>query len=241
MAKKRRRKKYRLKKWVKKTLFAIFILIILVIVIKVLVSKYLNNHHDDKVITDISVLRKQYDNTDIVARIMIDNIKLDAIVTKTTNNDYYLEHDIYKNKSLTGNPFIDYRNSSDIAHDKQVNIYSHNVENKEYSDYYPFSKLERLLDKDIFNKNNEIFIYTDNRILKYQIYAIKIITEKENEHMRIKTNSIDEWDQHLDRLLANTKYCLDDCKLDSNDDLLILQTCYYDPEETYMIVIAKKV
>ena len=120
MAKKRRRKKYRLKKWVKKTLFAIFILIILVIVIKVLVNKYLNEHNDDKVITDISVLRKQYDNTDIVARIMIDNIKLDAIVTKTTNNDYYLEHDIYKNKSLTGNPFIDYRNSSDIAYDKQV-------------------------------------------------------------------------------------------------------------------------
>ena len=59
--------------------------------------------------------------------------------------------------------------------------------------------------------------------------------------MRIKTNSMDEWDQHLDRLLANTKYCLDDCKLDSNDDLLILQTCYYNPEETYMIVIAKKV
>lgn len=182
-----------------------------------------------------------YNNPDIMARLTIESIGIDVLVTQTIDNDYYLEHDINKTKNDTGNPFFDYRNNSDFAYEKQINIYSHNVRNKQYSEYYPFSKLESLLNSETFNKNNEIIIYTDNRILKYQIQAIKVITSKENEHMRLINYNEKEWQNHLNKMISNYKYCKHNCTLDNEDDILVLQTCYYEIDDSYIIVIAKKV
>ena len=162
----KRKKKYRLKRWVKVTLWISFIISVMTILSVTVYKKYRENNKHDDIIPDISTLRLEYSNTDIMARIVIPSINLESLVTKTDNNEYYLNHDIYKKTSIIGNPYIDYRNNSDLAHEKQINIYSHNVENKQYADYYPFAKLENLLNKDVFNKSNDITIYTDNRILK---------------------------------------------------------------------------
>lgn len=241
MVNKKKRKRYRLKKWVKVTLWISFIISVLTITSILIFEKYKNNIPKDKEIPDISTLRLNYQNTDIMARIVIDNINIDAIVTKTSDNEYYLEHDLNKKKSIIGTPYIDYRNNNDLAHEKQINIYSHNVRDKQYKDYYPFSKLEQLLDMGTFNKSSDIIIYTDNRILKYQIYAIKIITKEENEHMRLITSKNTEWQNHLDILLNNYKYCKGNCKLDIDDDILVLQTCYYQMDDAYILVIARKI
>lgn len=238
---KRRKKKYRLKKWVKITLWISFVISVLTIVSLIIFDKYKASLPKEETIPDISTLRLEYNNPDIMARIVIKGINLDALVTKTTDNDYYLAYDINKKKSIIGNPFIDYRNNDDLAHEKQINIYSHNVRDKQYREYYPFAKLENLLNRETFIKSSDITIYTDNRILKYQLYAVKVITKEENEHMRLSFNSELEWQDHIDKLLSNHKYCKKDCKLDRMDDILVLQTCYYEMEDAYILVIAKKI
>ena len=238
---KRKKKKYRLKRWVKVTLWISFIISIMTILSVTIYKKYKENLHKETIIPDISTLRLNYNNTDIMARIVIPSINLESIVTKTNDNEYYLKHDINKKSSIIGNPYIDYRNNDDLAHEKQINIYSHNVDNKEYAEYYPFAKLENFLNKDTFNKSSDITIYTDNRILKYQIYAIKIITKEENEHMRLTPVDSLSWQTHLDALLTDYKYCKKNCKLEVDDDILILQTCYYHEKDSYIILIAKKI
>lgn len=238
---KRRKKKYRLKKWVKVTLWISFIISILTIASLLIFNKYQESHNKEETIPDISSLRLEYQNSDIMARIEIPDLGIDTLVTKTTDNEYYLQHDINKKKSIIGNPYIDYRNNNDFAHEKQINIYSHNVSNKQYREYYPFAKLEDLLNQRIFNKTNDITIYTDNRILKYQLYAVKIITKEDNEHMRLFIPTTTEWQNHLDTMLSNHKYCKGNCQLDNLDDILILQTCYYEMDDAYILVIAKKI
>lgn len=88
----------------------------------------------------------------------------------------------------------------------------------------------------------KIVIYTkDNLLIKYNVYAVKIVNEKQNEYMRLLFNSYYVLEKHLESLLSDTIYCTGDCYLDINDDILILQTCNFSPKDTFIIVVAKKV
>ena len=46
---------------------------------------------------------------------------------------------------------------------------------------------------------------------------------------------------NLTKLLEDTKYCKKDCQLTKEDQLLILQTCNYDPKGSYILLISKKI
>lgn len=58
---------------------------------------------------EINKLKYTYQNDDIVGILKIDSLSIDSIITKHSDNEYYLNHDIYKNNSSLGNPFLDYR------------------------------------------------------------------------------------------------------------------------------------
>ena len=49
----------------------------------------------------------------------------------------------------------------------------------------------------------------------------------------------DEWRQHLEWLQEQFLYSTG-VSLDEKDYLLILQTCYYEPQDSYLLVVAKK-
>lgn len=199
--------------------------------------------HEENIVynSPIDELQETYNNTDILAELKIESINLDTVITKSTDNEYYLKHNAYRQRSDFGNPYIDYRNSNDLTSERQINIYSHNFYNKEYSDYLPFSKLEKYLNKDVFDIAKDIYLYTDTKLMHYEVYAIKIITKENNEHMIMDASSNAKWQTHLDNLLKDTKYCTDDCHLDNNTNLLVLQTCNYNPNGSFMLVIARKV
>lgn len=189
----------------------------------------------------IDDLRKNYNNKDIKAKLVIAGIGIDTVITKGTNNEFYLRHNAYRERSDFGNPYLDYRNYEDLGNERQVNIYSHNFYDKRYIDYLPFSKLEAYLNEETFNSSKEILLYTDKELLRYEVYAIKIVTKVENEHMIMDAKTDELWKEHLDKLLTNTKYCNSDCSLDGNSQLLILQTCNYQPNGSFLLVIARKV
>ncbi len=232
MSIKRRKKRYHLKKWVKVT-FNIIIELAILFVFLMLGKK------DNTIVStyDINELRIKYDNDEVIAKLVIPEINLETVLTKTDNNDTYLEYNAYKKIDSYGNPFIDYRNGIPLDTQKQINIYGHNIRNEKL----PFSKLEYLLEREIFDSTKYLFLYTDNNLLVYNIYAIKVITEAENEHMRLLFADDNAYKTHLNKLLENTKYCRDNCNLDIEDDILVIQTCNFMPKDTYIIVIAKKI
>ena len=232
MSIKRRKKRYHLKKWVKVT-FNIIIELAILFVFLTLGKK------DNTIVNtnDINELRIKYDNDEVIAKLVIPEINLETVLTKTDNNDTYLEYNAYKKIDSYGNPFIDYRNDIPLDTQKQINIYGHNIRNEKL----PFSKLEYLLEREIFDSTKYLFLYTDNNLLVYNIYAIKVITKVENEHMRLLFTDDNAYEIHLNKLLENTKYCRDNCNLDIEDDILVIQTCNFKPKDTYIIVIAKKI
>ena len=195
---------------------------------------------EEKYISPINEFRQKYNNQDIIAQLKIPDLDLDEVITKTTDNKYYLTYDLYKNYSIYGNPYVDYRNENNLSNERQINIYGHNIEESWVKDKVQFSKLEKLLDKDIFDSEIDIYLLTEEREIKYELYAIKIVTD-DKEHMILDKNSDIEWQQHLDLLLQDTISCKENCKLNSESEILILQTCYFSPKNSYLIIIGKKI
>ena len=77
-------------------------------------------------------------NTDVKGWIKIDALDISYPILQYTDNDYYLSKDIYKEKSISGSIFLDYRNSG--FDDKNVVIYGHNMKNDSM-----FGKLDEML------------------------------------------------------------------------------------------------
>ena len=134
---------------------------------------------EEKYVSRILDLRKRYSNEDIISELEIPEIELNEIVTKSLDNEYYLNYDLYKNYNMYGNPYIDFRNGDDLSLERQINIYSHNIQEKTLKKNASFSKLENLLDKEIFDKTNYIYLKTEKELIKYELYAVKLISKKD--------------------------------------------------------------
>ena len=185
---------------------------------------------------DINTLRSNYGNNDILAYVKIDSISLESVVLKTSDNDYYLNHDVYKNKSIYGVPFIDYRNKKDLSSEKQINIYGHNSRVEEFLDDLPFSNLRYITDENTFNNLSDIYLFTENDVLIYEPYIVKVITT-DYEYTRLKFVNDEVLHNHLNNLVSNTMYCKDECYIPDDKDIIILQTCFYNPRGSYLLLI----
>lgn len=184
--------------------------------------------------------RQQYNNEYIKGRLKIPNIQLDTLVTRTDNNNYFLEHNLYNEYDGIGTAIFDFRNDS-LSTDRQINIYGHNTENMDIYDKVPFVKLEAYVNEETFNNAQDIYLEIDEKEIHYQVVAVKIISNSDDEHMIIKFNQDDLYQKHIDRLLSNTLYRNENIEITASDKILIIQTCHYNPYDTYLLVIAKEV
>ena len=178
-------------------------------------------------------LRELYNNNDIKAEISIPSINLKELVVQTNDNDFYLEHDIYKNKNYNGAIFIDYR-ISDIDTAKQLNIYGHNSLNSDL----PFKALEQYLQEDFFLNNLFIDLKTDKNVYSYKIFAVSAIDKSDNEHMIISREKVD-FLNHVALLRSKALYDTKE-NVSENAHILIIQTCLYNPER-FLLLMAKRV
>ena len=188
---------------------------------------------------NINKLKIDKGNNDIVGVVRIDSIGLNAIVVKGKDNEYYLKHDLAKNSSIFGTEFVDYRNNNDLAKEKQINIYGHNSRNEDYYSKLEFSKLNKITDKTTFNNLSDIYFYIDNDVLIYKPVIVKVITT-DYEYTRLVFNNEEVLKKHLKNLSSNTMYCNGDCSISEDKDIIILQTCYYDPVGSYLLLIGIK-
>lgn len=185
-------------------------------------------------------VRANYGNPGIMARLEVPNIGIDTYVARADNNSYYLEYNYYNQRDGLGAPFFDYRNV-DLNNDKQINIYGHNTQNERFFSVLPFKKLEAYANQDVFNSYKDIYLSIDERQVHYRIIAIKIINDSDNEHMKIGFKSKEDFLNHANRLLQNSLYHEEPLKITAKDRLIVLQVCYYNPPDTYLLVIGKEV
>ena len=189
-------------------------------------------------INELPEARQTYNNQNIMGRIEITNMNINNYVTRTSDNSYYLNYNLYNVYDQIGAPFFDYRNTN-LNTDKQINIYGHNTQNNKILDKLPFTNLEQYTNQDVFNNNKDIYLYIDERKVHYEVIAIKIITD-DVEHMNIVFDDNKKFIEHAKKLLSNSLY-IRDTEITKKDRLLVLQICHYDPMGSYLLVIGKEV
>ena len=178
--------------------------------------------------------KKEFNNNDIIGRLIIDNLGIDELLVQTTDNDYYLRRLLDGTYNIMGSMFVDYR--SDIESGRQINIYGHN------SDIYdlPFRKLPNYLDRDFFLNNRTITLETLNGTKTFEIFSVKVITD-DIEHTEILFDNDADFNEHIKKLRNNPLYdSLDE--VSGTDQILVLQTCLINNTlGKYLIIIGRKV
>lgn len=187
----------------------------------------------EKIIND---LKNKYNNSDVVALVEIPNV-LEEPIVQSTNNDFYLHFDIYRNENIIGATFLDYRN--DIDSSNKLLIYSHS----DPEGTLPFVKLNNYNNEEFFKNNKYIYLTDSNSKREYEVFSSYIETD-DFDYVNLKRFNGLTYGEHLNKLKSKS-YVQSDVELDDNSKVLILQTCSFNSDinakDKFQLVMAKEI
>ena len=173
---------------------------------------------------------KMHYNSDIIGNIRIKNTGINYELVQSQDNTFYLNHNSNKEEDKNGSVFLDYRNNLE---DKKLLIYGHNSEYQ----WAPFKELENYLDSNYYNKNKYINLTLNNINYKYKIFSIMITSPYEYRHTKLIFTE-EEYVELINWLKEQSIYNTN-INVNANDKIIILQTCYYNPKNSYLLISAK--
>lgn len=165
--------------------------------------------------------------------IKINGTNINSPIMQENDNDYYLNHDSDGNYDVYGSIFMDYRNN---INDKKILIFGHNTNGVSTS---PFHDLEKYTDYNFYQQYQYIDLTLVNTTTKWQIFSVMIVSNTSNKHMKLKFNN-NEWNEHLSWLINSSKYQTG-ITVNDDDRIIVLQTCFYQEPETFLIISAKEI
>ena len=187
----------------------------------------------EKEIEDLKVV---YQNQEVIGKIIIPDI-LEEVVFQTTDNDYYLHHDAYKNKNIVGSTFLDYRNNIETS--KKILIYSHS----DPEGTLPFVKLTNYNHKTFLEEHPYIYLITKTGKHSYEVFSSYIETN-DFDYVNLENFNGLTYQEHLEKLKKKS-YVKTNVSLNNESHILILQTCSFDASirsnTKYQLVIAKRI
>lgn len=179
----------------------------------------------------VKELQTKYNNNEIVAFLEIPNV-LSVPIAKTNNNDFYLNHDLYKKEEKKGSVFMDYRNT---LNDKKILIYGHSSTYRKVI----FSDLEKYNDESYLKKHPSFYLYTEDGKYKYNIFS-SYIENNDFDYVNLKDFHGLTWNEHLQKL-KNKTLVKTNIVVNKNSKIVILQTCSfnesYKGEMKYQLVL----
>ena len=190
-------------------------------------------------VNNLPTYRNDYGNPNIMGMIEIPGIFSNILVARSSDNEFYLDRNLWNQYDGIGVPFFDFRNV-DLDNAKQINIYGHNSPNPNILDRLPMSRLINLLDANTFNTYKDLYLYTDTKKVHYEIIGAKIISKDNNSHMTINFYDDEDFINHTNNLL-NGSINRRDVSINKSDRILVMQTCYYTPPNSLVIIICKTV
>ena len=103
-------------------------------------------------------------NPDVIGWIEIPGTSIDYPIVSTSDNEFYVHHDLLGNRSRFGTLFTDFFNTD--WDDPFVIVYGHNMR-----DGTKFADLHFFRNARFFDRNRSIYIYTPEGQLNYRIFA----------------------------------------------------------------------
>ena len=170
----------------------------------------------------VNVAELHAQNPDIYSWIYIPETNVNYPVAQSDADDnFYLDHDIYKGYSFPGTIYSQSCNKKDYS-DRVTVLYGHNM-----LDGSMFATLHRFSDTQFFNENRYMYIYTENRKLTYEIVSAYVYDDR---HIMNSFNFLDDavyaqWQQESLNPRSVSSNVRKDIQLTKDDKMLVLSTC----------------
>lgn len=183
------------------------------------------------------------ENNDFKGWITIPGTKVDNPIYQTNNNDYYLNHNQLRQKSVYGALYFDFRNKiTKSEQDKNLIIYGHEMKNGSM-----FGSLKKLKQLDFYKQYATLEFSTLYEKHTYKIYSIFILNASKADDggyiyniYRKEFNDrfdFDDWTEEAkERSIIDTGV-----DTEYGDDILTLVTCSEDFPDARLVVMARKV
>ena len=177
-------------------------------------------------------------NNDMIGWIKIEGTNIDYPVMYSKNNeDYYLSHSFYKEKSYSGTPFVSKNYNID---NNNILIYGHNVNNKTL-----FSELLNYANYDFYQKHKYIQFDSLTEEKTYEIISVfksKVYYEDETVFKYYKMDynlNEQEFNYYIENIKKISLYNIEESAT-YNENLITLSTCNNEMEDGRFVVVAKK-
>lgn len=180
---------------------------------------------------DFESLRQE--NEDIYAWITIPGTVIDyPVVQKEDEADYYLNHNLDGSSGYPGCIYTQYYNEKDWS-DPNTVLYGHNMK-----DGSMFAALHRYKDSEFFAKNPYVYIYTQDHIRVYEIFAAY---EFSDVHLLLAydLDSEESYQSYLDSIFENTgigSNFNETMQLGADSRIISMETCIgQKPTKRYVV------
>lgn len=171
-------------------------------------------------------------NTDYVGWIQVGGTVIDYPVVRGQDNEFYLDHDFYKEKHVLGAIFMDYRNIG-MGLDKHTILYGHHAKTG-----VMFAELKNFLSKDFTDDNPTIAFqdsYTDRT---YQVFSVHVAPASSEF---IKTSfKHDELEPYFEKLKTTSQFPIES-EFKPDLKILTLISCNYTVNDGRIYVHAYEV
>lgn len=176
-------------------------------------------------------------NDDIVAWIKIDGTNVDYPVLQSDEEmeeNYYLNMTPEGVAGYPGSIFIQKKNNGDFS-DRVTAVYGHNMANKTM-----FGSLHYFNDREFFDNNNTIFVYTPTEIFEYKVFAAyksdnQSIMEG-YEDFREKEKLKEFLDFVLNMAESDVDHFNRNLEVSENDKIILLTTCIGNPNYRWRVL-----
>ena len=172
-------------------------------------------------------------NPDIYAWLYIPGTAVDYPVCQSAEDDnFYLDHNIYRDYQFSGTIYSQSVNSRDF-NDPVTVLYGHNMLNGSM-----FASLHNFEDPDFFRNNNTMFVFTEDKLLTYLVYAAYTYDDRHilhSFHMEYEESFRGYLESTLDphSYDANVR---EGVSLDVDSRILTLSTCTNGASNTRYLV-----
>lgn len=167
-------------------------------------------------------------NPSTIGWIQVNGTNINYPFVQTNDNKYYLNHSFNKSKNSAGWVFMDYRNNISVL-DKNTIIYAHGR-----LDNTMFGSLKNILTSGWLNNKNNYIVklsteYENNLWQVFSIYKIKTT----NDYLQISFISNESFLEFTDKLIKRSNFNFN-TKVNENDKILTLSTCYNEKEKVVL-------
>ena len=179
-------------------------------------------------------------NKKLIGWIKIDDTNIDYPVMQTSDNEYYLDHNLNQEYDKNGSIFMD-KDCDVLKPSTNFIIYGHNMKSGKM-----FGSLDKYADQSFYEKHKEIrfdTLYEEGTYEVMYVFRSRVYQQDEivfKYYQFYDANSEEEFQSYMKEMEALSLYDTG-VKAEYGDHLLTLSTCDYEEKDGRFVVVAKRV